>query len=306
MKKITNGTHLEGYLFSHTLEVKTSGENAKTPGTVYIAGAVEIVTDEQGLNVVPVHYTYVTEKTKAGKDNATFKTLKSIIDSKGETYQDCGTGAMKLKADTALAVNDFYGQDGNLITYKRNEGGFLHIVQSFSENRNSFEVDMLITNAVMREADEERGTDDALVLTGATFNFMGTLLPIDLLVKDPAGISYFESLAPTPSEPVFIKIWGNVWCSTIDTQVLEESAFGAPAVKTSSRKLREWVVSGAARTPYDFGDETVLTADEVKKAMAARETALADMKKRNEEYQASKNAAPAAGFANPTAAGFNF
>lgn len=304
MKKIVNKTHLEGYLFAHTLELKVSGENAKTPGVEFISGTLEIATDDAGLNVVPVSFRYVTAKTKAGKANATYTTLLNIINSTGKTFQDCGTAAMKLRVDTALGVNDFYSNDGELITYKINDGGFVHATPSFGEVRNHFEVDMLITSTVMKEADEDRDLPEMLIVKGATFNFMGSLLPIEVVVKDSNGIKYFENLEASASEPVFLKVWGSVVCSTIDTQTVEESAFGEPAVKTSTRKLREWVITGASTVPYEYGDDAVLTSAEVEKAVADREVYLADIKKRYDEYMASKGGSSAAPKAAP--GGFNF
>ena len=59
-KNMINSVHIEGVLYSHTLEARVSGENSKNPGTKYIAGDLDIATDENGLNVVTVHYSYVT------------------------------------------------------------------------------------------------------------------------------------------------------------------------------------------------------------------------------------------------------
>jgi len=33
MKAMINRTHVEGYLYQHSLTLKTSGENSKNPGT---------------------------------------------------------------------------------------------------------------------------------------------------------------------------------------------------------------------------------------------------------------------------------
>ena len=44
MKKMINNVHLEGWLYEHNLELKTSGANSKNPGTEYITGTVSIAT----------------------------------------------------------------------------------------------------------------------------------------------------------------------------------------------------------------------------------------------------------------------
>jgi hypothetical protein len=62
------------------------------------------------------------------------------------------------------------------------------------------------------------------------------------------------------------------------------------------------VVTWAASDPYAWDDESTITAAEMKTAMEERATYLATIKARQDEYKASKNAAPAA----PAAGAFNF
>ena len=117
------------------------------------------------------------------------------------------------------------------------------------------------------------------------------LLQLDFIVKNTEGMKYFEDLGASSAEPVYTRVWGRIECFTKTTTVQEETAFGEAAVRTYERKTKEWVVTGTAKVPYDFGDENILTEDELKKAMQDRETYLADVKKRAEDYRASKAAA---------------
>ena len=50
--KLVNATHIEGILYQHNLEEKTTGANAKNPNTVYIAGTIDIATDNALTNIV--------------------------------------------------------------------------------------------------------------------------------------------------------------------------------------------------------------------------------------------------------------
>jgi len=43
--KLINDTHVEGYLYQHSLEKKISGPNSSHPGIAYITGNVEVATD---------------------------------------------------------------------------------------------------------------------------------------------------------------------------------------------------------------------------------------------------------------------
>lgn len=298
MKKMTNSTHLEGYLYSHNLELRVSGPQSKVPGTEFVKGTLDVLTDD-ALNVVPVSFSYVTAKFNSGKPNTTFTTLMNIIKGELKNYVDAGTDAAKLRIDTALGLNDFYNADSELISYKINDGGFVHVIPTFGEPRNHFEVDMLITNVVFKEGDPDKETTDMVVVKGATFNFMGSLLPVDFTVREAGGMKFFQNLEVSNSEPIFMKVWGKILCSTVTTETAEASAFGEDAVKVSTRKLREWVITGASQEPYDFGDEAVLTSADVVKAMTAREVHLADTKARHDTYLASKSSTPTA--ATPTA-----
>ena len=122
-------------------------------------------------------------------------------------------------------------------------------------------------------------------------------------------MSYFESL-DTDEGPVYTKVWGRINCSTTTTESKEESAFGEAAVRVFEKKVREWVITGTAKEAYEFGDEEVMTGEEVAKAMQDREVMLAEMKKRAEEFKSAQAtpaaAAPAPAAAKAKVAGFSF
>jgi hypothetical protein len=166
---------------------------------------------------------------------------------------------------------------------------------------------MVITNVVRNEANEEKGIDEHVALRGAIFNFRKELLPITFTVKNPNGMNYFEGLGASSSDPVYTWVEGIISCNTVKNEVKEETAFGGDSVRVYEKKNKEWLVVRASQNPYDFGEEGVLTGEELTKAMQDRQVKLAEEKKRSEEYKAQKNnpvAAPAAPQAK--AGGFNF
>lgn len=300
MKYKQNSERIEGRIYQHDLAIKTvQNQSSQNFGKEFIAGTLEVAVDDAGLNVIPVHFTYVTEVTSKGQTNRTFTVLKKIIDEGKTIVTDGMDEATKVRIDTALALNDFYTNDDSLVSVKTNEGGFVTIVNELSgENeRNTFSADMVITGVTRIEADEEKNIkEDYVTVKGAIFNFRGDLLPLEFIVKNAGGMKYFEDLGASNSEPVYTKVWGRINCETKTTIVEEESAFGEAAVKKYERKTKEWVITGTAKVPYEFGDEEILTGEELTKAMQAREVMLADIKKRSEEYKAQK----AAGNTNST------
>lgn len=314
-KKLWNREHVEGRVYDHNLAIKTvQNKDSQNFGKEFIGGTLDVATDEDCINVITINFTYVTEKTSKGNVNATFTALKNIIEN-GKTIVAKGKDeATKVKIDTALALNDFYtNRTGEevLVSAKRNEGGFVTIVSSLCEEdkRNTFEFDMLINGTRLVEADEERNIpSDYLIVKGAVFNFREAILPVELIVKNPSGIKYFDSLDASQTNMTFTKVWGKINSENIKTYKEEESAFGEAKVTEYEKNVKEWVITGTANEPYEIGDaENGITLEEIKAKVADREVHLAEVKKRQDEYQASK-VAPSAGSAGVTAAqgGFNF
>lgn len=309
MRNMVNRTHVEGYVYEHKLEKRVSGENSKNPGTEFIMGTLSIATDEECLNVVPVHFTYVTATTAKGNANATYGVLKNIIDGVIGNVMDNGQeNAGKVKIDSAIGLNEFYSDRNGteeLVSAKRNEGGFVHTVDVLNPEekaRNTFEVDMLITNVREVEADEERGYAAKVVVRGCIFDFRKAVLPVEFSVTNERGMAYFEGLDASPKTPVFTKVWGRQVSQTVVNTKEEESGWGEANVQTSSFTRRDWVIVGSNPEPYEWDTDETITAKELTDAMANREVYLASIKKRQDEYKASK-AAPAA---TTSTGGFNF
>lgn len=318
MKKTINTVKVAGYIHSYgeangrnMLELKVSGPKSQNPGTEFIAGTIQVSVDGTGMNIIPVHFTYVTATyAKSGKPNPNFTALKKIIDNKETNcIVKVGTqGAAIVSIDGSVALNDFYTDpedDKSLVSTKVIEGSFVNLLNELPEDDSKthrFECDMLITKVTRTEADEEtRVKNDFVTVRGAAFNFRNELLPLDFTVTNPEGMKYFENLDPE-SEPVFTKVWGNVNCFTTTETRTEDSAFGEAAVKVYERRVREWVITGTAKESYEFGEEGVLTVDELKKAMGDREVSLAENRKRSLDFKNNANTTTTTPAATTTAA----
>lgn len=312
-----NAVHLEGLLYQHDLKKKVSGPNSKNPNTPYINGTLDVATDDAMTNIVQVHFSYVTPMTKKDKPNATYDVLSNIVDGTVGTVMTHGADkAAKIRIDTSIGVNDFYSvRNGKeeLVTTKRNEGGFIHLANSdMSEDekaRNTFECDIVLTNVIDVEENTESQIEEHVILRGFVFGYGNALIPVDFIANNPVAMNYFRNLEATPNTPVFTRVKGRQISQTIVTKTVEESAFGEPSIKEVRRNRKAHVVYWAQSEPYLWDDESTITAKELTDLKAAREIHLATVKKNQEEYAANKgNAIPAASPAIAAAAkaGFNF
>ena len=309
-----NATHIEGLLYQHALSLKTSGENSKNPGTQFINGTIDIATDDAVTNIVTVHFTYVTQKTKSGADNATFATLQNIINGTTCNVMEHGIDkAAKLRIDSAIGVNEFFSNrtgEEVLVSAKRNEGGFVHVVQTIASDeklRNTFECDMVITNAREIEADEERGRVAQVKVKGYTFDFRKALIPVEFTALSEGAMDYFLGLDASEKNPVFTKVWGRQLSQVNIVKTVEESAFGDQKVTETQYTNRDFVITGASSDPYVWDDESTITKKEWESALADREIAVAAIKQRQDEYNASRAQTQAPAAAAPgSVSGFNF
>lgn len=291
-KKFNNSVYLEGYLYEHNLKERVAGPNAKTPGLHFITGEIKIATDDDCLNIVPVHFSYVPE------DRDGFATLKDIMEGTTPSVMSKGVAeAAKLNVSTALAINDFISpSNGNLVSSARNEGGFLHIIQKLHDNesdRNNFVEDIVITGVKEIEEDPDKNIAYHAAIKGVVFDYAKRLIPVEFAIYMPAGIDYFMSFANNKSLPVFTKVRGKQVVQQTVRRYEEESAFSGPVVREIVTPRKEFVITNAQAEPYEFGEDT-LTVEELSEWSAIREQTLAALRADYEARNGGK-AAPATG-----------
>ncbi len=310
-KKMINKTFIQGVLYQHTLEKKVvNNPESANNGVEYITGNIEIATDAAKVNIVPVHFSFVTATTKQGKPNSTFTTLSDIISGKhGSIMTDGEDNAVMLTVDSAIGLNEFYtDRNGKeeLVSAKRNEGGFVHIANVINDDektRNTFETDIIITNVRHVDADVEKGYPEKAIVKGAIFNFRNDVLPVEFSVVNTNAINYFEGLEAAPKNPIFTRVRGRQISETIVKRIEEESAFGETYIKEVPNTRKDFVITWAQSEPYVWDDEESILATEFAELLANRNTYLATLKKRNDEYKASKGQGTAKSVAND---GFDF
>ena len=307
MKKMTNIVHAEGYLYKHDLKKKIAGAQAKNPGVEFIQGTVDVATNEECTNIVTFYFTYVTPTIKSGGENKNYTMLSKIIDGTYKSVMSDGKeNAVKVALDSNLTINDFYNKQDELVSAKRNEGGFINLVSDLNEDeakRATFKVDMIITGAKEVEPDPEKDLPAKVVLKGHIFNFRNEMMPVEFTVLNEGAMNYFIGLEASSSNPVFTQISGNQVSLIYKTVKTEESAFGEDLVTEVERSRKDYVVTWCRKEPYDWDDEGTILASEVSQALTNRQVKLAEIKQRDEEYKKSKQAP------TPVAAvpgGFNF
>lgn len=294
MRNWKNSVEVNGYVYSHTLQVKKTGEHSRVPGTEFITGTVHVAIDDEMLTVIPVNFGYVTEffnkKNSDGtqKKNDTFALLKRLIDNNEvvENVAYGAAGAMHIRIQGDIECNDFISRKtGELVSTQRIRGGFAHTGYTSDEKMARFKTDMLITNYAEKEP--ENGDPAYGTLSGYVFNFRNDFMPVKFTVRIEGGMKYFEDQDISTAEPMLTNVWGDIVNTTVERKVEVETAFGAPSVSSTTKSFRSWDIAGASYEPYDFGAEEVMTREDVQAGLKAREEKLAGLKKNQKDPAAN-------------------
>ena len=124
-------------------------------------------------------------------------------------------------------------------------------------------------------------------------------MPVEFTCKHPDGITYFEGL----ELPIFTLVEGKQVSEVIIRTIVEQSAFGEDSVREVRSSRKGFEITRANPQPYDWDSEETITVAEIKEFLAQRETDLATMKRRSDEWKAQQNANKAPVTNN---GGFNF
>jgi hypothetical protein len=140
--------------------------------------------------------------------------------------------AAKVRIDSQIGLNEFYSNRNGtdeLVSQKRNEGGFLHIVQNIAAAeglRDTFLADMIITKTKRFEADPDSNRPEKMIVSGYVFDFRNALLPIDVTCYAPQGMDIIDGYEASESHPVFTQVAGHQVSKTVTTTRVSESSGG--------------------------------------------------------------------------------
>lgn len=297
MKDMINKSVIEGRLYESTVE---EYENKNT-NSKYVSGKISIETEENNVVVVEI---YENEITRKGKRNQKYDKLLSLKEA-NSIVNSGRENAIFLSISSSLSVNDWYPDGENLVTTLRNFNGFINFIsEGECSPRATFQTDMLITNTMDdmdRNDDGDFEPNGKLKVKGYIFDYQGKIMPAEFLVENPDGVEYFRSLEPN----TFTKVWGRQESITETIRRVEESAFGEDKVTEFTRTSKAFIITGTNKEPYP---EEMLTTEEIQKAIADRNTYLADKKAKASQPKSNAPAtdSQASVVTNPTEAMFTF
>lgn len=314
MRKNKNNVRVCGYLYSFCANTRDELKVITTKaGKEMIVGTMEIATDRDCTNIVPVRFmmspTYGNaDDAKANRNYPILKRMLELVPY--PTVMDAGIEhAQCIRVDGQMELNDWIDDENQRQSARRIGGSFVTLLNNESElpalnQRATFELDVLLTKATRHESDPEKASDyDRVEVRGGAFNYRNEILPTTFTTTDPEFMDGFESL----EYPYYTKIAGEIHNTTIMVNKTEESLFGSPRVTTVPSRDRRWEINHINPIPYEITDgepdSSTITITEIQTLNQNRETHWATVKADREAYLANRNKpAPAAGSFAATAA----
>lgn len=273
-----NKVSVKGYVFSHNLEIRTyKNQERDNFGQRYINGVINVAIDEDAVQSVPVYVNFLNEKFKSGDVNESFTILENLINENNTVAAVGKDNALRVDIQGSIGDNTFYSTKNSVMVESQQlQASYIHIQNGSFKGCASWQTDMLIHTytEIDPENDEPYGE-----IRGFAFNYRNEFVPVKYKVrKASGGMDYFAGKDISTKNPLLTRVFGDYVVTTVTSNKTIETAFGAPSIEPTTYSRESWDVSGAAVQEYDFGDESVMTLDDVNRLMEIRNEYVAGRK----------------------------
>ena len=285
LRQATNKVLIEGILS----EVKINyGSYVKDGKTVENIGGTINVRVNQRINgedvvcEIPVRL-YSQKYTRAGAPNPAYESIQKVMD----TYTSIAAagseeGADKVRLTASIRMNEFYGQDGALHSYKQIQASFVNRATGEFKPRADFELEFALSDmkyATDKDGVEQDGSDGnapRFEIKAAVPQYGGVLDYVPLVATNPKVIDHIKTYWEKGKT---YRANGTLLFKSETHIVTKEVDFGEPIEETRTFSTHDILVRGGAQDPLQ-GD-FAFAPEELKKAASERENRLNDLKTKN-------------------------
>lgn len=301
IREAENIVRIEGILSETDLKYGSFEKNNETKKS--IGGIIKIQVNQEinGESVtleVPVHM-FASEYTNKGTKNPAYQSIERIMNE----YTSIAAAGGAANADCVrvtnakVTMNEYYGQDGRLISFPRITASFVNKVRADElAPKAEFSTQFVVAKKQM-EMDSEGIETGRYKVTGIVPQYGGRVDVIDFVTSNPKVI---EAVKQYWTENDTVSAVGRLNFSSRTETVIKEVDFGEPQETTRTISVSELVITGGSSTPLD-GEMAYDMAD-IQSALAERKTRLEETKKKGAAGKTRK--APEATGKGPIDLGF--
>ena len=273
IREAENIVRIEGILSETDLKYGSFEKNGEKRNS--IGGSIKIQVNQEinGESVtleVPVHM-FASEYTNKGTKNPAYESIERVMNE----YISIAAAGGAAKADRVritnakVTMNEYYGQDGRLITFPRITATFVTKAKAeeFSPKA-EFSVQFVVAKK-QHETDAEGVETGRFKVTGIIPQYGGRVDVVDFITANPKVISAIDQYW---TENDTVSAVGRLNFSSRTEKVVKDVDFGDPQESTRTISVSELVITGGSSTPLE--GEFAYEMSDIQAALAERKERL--------------------------------
>ena len=294
LKQAENSVKIEGVLSEIDLKTGTSTKNGKSSD--YISGSIKIRVSQliNGAMTdldIPV-YMFSNKLKNDGNPNPAYDSIHRVMTEYTSIAAAGLEAADRVRITNAnIRMNEYYGQNGNLISYPRINASFVTKVTDLNKFNPEASFSAVFMIAAMGYETDKDGIqiENRYKIRGILPQYGGKVDVVDFYATNPNVI---DAVSSYWSERDTVKINGKLNFTSSVEEKLVEVDFGEPRMERRTVSVSELLITGGTQTPLE-GD-FAYDYDEVASALQERQAYLATLKDKAKQKEAGVKAAPAA------------
>ena len=275
-----NVVKIEGILSEIDLKYGTFKKN--NVDIKSIGGSIKIrvntkINNEDTVLEIPVHM-FATEFTNAGASNPAFESIERVMNEYVSIAATDENQADRVRITRAqIAMNEYYGQNGNLVSFPRISASFVtKIKKDECKPDASFTAVFMVGNKGY-ETDKEGVETNRYKITGMLPQYGGKVDVVPFYAINPGVI---DAVSNYWNEGDTVKATGKLnFSSRVETYEVKVD-FGEATEGQRTISVSELVITGGSSTPLE-GDFAI-DYNDVKAALEDRKERLAALKEKGQ------------------------
>lgn len=280
IREAENIVRVEGILSETDLKYgsfEKNGEKRNSIGGIVKIQVNQEINGEAVTLEVPVHM-FASEYTNKGTKNPAYQSIERIMNE----YTSIAAAGGAANADCIritngrITMNEYYGQDGRLISFPRITASFVNKVKRDElEPKAEFTTQFVVAKKQM-ETDNEGVETGRYKVTGIIPQYGNRVDVVDFITSNHKVI---EAIKQYWTENDTVSAVGRLNFSSRTETVIKEVDFGEPQESTRTISVSELVITGGSSTPLDA--ELAYEMPDIHEALTERKNRLEESKKKS-------------------------
>lgn len=290
-----NTVKIEGILSE--IDIKYGSFMKNGVSTNSIGGVIKVrvnqkINGEDTELEIPVHL-FASQYTNAGAANPAYESIERIMKEYVSIAASDIDHADRVRITRgALQMNEYYGQNGNLVSFPRVTASFVSKIKKDECKPEASFVVVFMVGSKGYELDKDGVETNKYKVVGMVPQYGGK---VDVVPFVAINKGVIDAVSSYWNEGDTVKAAGKLnFTSKTETHTTEVD-FGEPIEETRTVSVSELVLTSGSSTPLE--GEFALNADDVTAALAARKAKLAELKEKS-TVKGISGKAPAASAGN--------